>query len=171
MTSPKEDQQPMTTREELVGHTPGPWCVPAGDGNVQQQNRAALATLQPSGERREAIARALAEKWPGDYMQGDDECEREPNALAYETADLILAVQDEAGWRDINTAPKDKIDGIIARRVLLANTHGSMFIGYWSADYECWQDTSTHARIFSAATHWKPLPAPPIRSARDGGAS
>jgi hypothetical protein len=23
--TPKEDQQPMTTREELVAHTPGPW--------------------------------------------------------------------------------------------------------------------------------------------------
>ncbi|WP_416192969.1 Lar family restriction alleviation protein [Nitrobacter sp. TKz-YC01] len=61
------------------------------------------ATLQPSGDRRGAIAQALAEKWPGDYMQGDDECEREPNALAYETADAaILAsglVQDEAAIR------------------------------------------------------------------------
>src|SRR5690606_26044911 len=62
----------------------------------------APATLPPAGERREAIALALAEKWPGDYMQGDDECEREPNELAYETADLILAsglVQDEAGQK------------------------------------------------------------------------
>lgn len=71
---------------------------PNSDWMRVQAAKVALATLQPDGERREAIARALAEKWPGDYMQGDDECEREPNALAYETADLILAsdlAQDE----------------------------------------------------------------------------
>ena len=34
MTSPKEDQQPMTTREELVGHTPGPWTAASAWSSV-----------------------------------------------------------------------------------------------------------------------------------------
>lgn len=123
-------------------------------------------------ERREAIIAAVRTALL-DYQGTGSFAERalERDLIAAEVADRLASVlvQAEAGWRDISTAPKDKIDGIIARRVLLANTHGSMFIGYWSAGYECWQDTSTHARIFSAATHWMPLPAPPIRSARNGG--
>lgn len=45
-----------------------------------------------TAERREIVARELMEKWPGDYAWGDGT--REPNELAFETADAILAALD-----------------------------------------------------------------------------
>lgn len=134
-------------------------------------DRAALATLQPSGERREAIAWALSEKWPGDYMQGDDECEREPNALAYETADAaILAsgvVRDEAGWRDISTAPRD------GTAIFVRRDNGC------STDYMvvCWNDMHNDGYPWRSDNNayvedrWDEWMLPPIRSASNGGGS
>ena len=49
-------------------------------------------TSDPTAERREIVARALMDKWPGDYAWGDDR--PEPNPLAFETADAILAALD-----------------------------------------------------------------------------
>lgn len=66
-----------------------------------------------------------------------------------------------ADWQPIETAPKDKEDGFLSKRILLASTSGSMFIGYWCERRGGWHDTSTHAPCFSAPTHWHPLPAPP----------
>lgn len=42
-----------------------------------------------SYREREEVARALAKKWPGDYAEGDPVTG--PNALAFETADVVIA--------------------------------------------------------------------------------
>ena len=115
--------------------------------NVQQQNRAALATLQPSGERREAIARMRRslDQWAGcspEAISKGSEAQ-----MAYFVADAkhdiaLLAsglVQDEAGIR----ADERENCAKIADR-----------------EAEFWQDAeASSARIVAAA----------IRSARDGG--
>lgn len=123
---------------------------PNSDWAKVQAAKAALATLQPSGERRDAIARALAEKWPGDYMQGDDECDREPNALAYETADAAIIasvlVQDEAA---IRADELEKLLGVVTDK--LKDETSERYAKGWN-----------NALISVCAA---------IRAARDGGGS
>lgn len=129
---------------------------------------AALATLSPpAGERREAIAKALAEKWPGDYMQGDDEGQREPNELAYETADLILAsglVQDEAGIREREQAAQATLARI--RKVRDGYADQAKFADVDPASYF----REFVRRLDDAVNSKAKLPSWNGRSARDGGA-
>jgi hypothetical protein len=71
---------------------------------------------------RDAIARALAKKWPGDYAYGDPP--EGPNEMAFETADIALAAAPQAqeGWQPIGTAPKDG-------SVMLLDYDGNVIIG------------------------------------------
>lgn len=134
------------------------YIKPAHPGDVQADAdlRAAddaLATLQPDGERREAIARCNYIGpcgWKGDLASG--------------------LVQDEAGWRDISTAPKDGTE-IIAYRPLAHLTNDPPFIvtKTTSCSRTSPQGVEHYTTHWCHPTHWMPLPAPPIRSDRDGG--
>lgn len=134
-----------------------------------------LAALSPpAGEKREAIAETM---WRAELRRATG---KERNIAWSEVApydqerfryvaDTILAsglVQDEAGWRDISTAPKD----------------GTPFLAWEDSDrgpFKCWwRDEWPKREAYwmdyndsePNPTHWMPLPAPPIRSARDRGA-
>ena len=123
------------------------------------------ATLQPDGERREAIARALERHDMRDYGWTDKQFEvwwtKDDRAASsreqqFGRADMLLAsglVQNEAGWRDISTAPKD------GTRILWSCGDDKMSVIHWPEYDLCFE-----------SGYWQPLPAPPIRSARDGGA-
>ena len=57
----------------------------------------------------------------------------------------------EAGWRPIETAPKD------GTHVLIYNGH--WHITAWEANQ--WRPIHTYNSLVMGATHWMPLPAPP----------
>jgi hypothetical protein len=62
-----------------------------------------------------------------------------------------LSYQTPLSWRDIETAPKDGKD------VLLANDEG-LHVGWWSMNE--WRYKNFYVSIKSP-THWQPLPEPP----------
>lgn len=80
----------------------------------------------------------------------------------------LAVVRREERWRPIASAPKawEPLGGgsSIARRILLANEHGSMFLGHWSnpngSDDGYWSDTSTGRQTFSMPTRWRPITPP-----------
>lgn len=90
-------------------------------------------------------------------------------------------VQDEAGWRPIETAPKDgtvidvwlgdadvsDLDFYCQSRTCKRSANW-----YWSnGKFRPFTGWDLPLTTFVEPTHWIPLPAPPIRSARNGGAS
>lgn len=133
------------------------------------------ATLsRPAGERREAIARIIC-YWDQTGTCHDNYCggscrAKKPNAEFFKAADAILAsglVQDEAGWRDISTAPRD---GTV---IFVRRDNGC------SLDYMVvwWNDTHNDGYPWRsdnnayAEDRWDEWMLPPIRSARNGGGS
>lgn len=86
------------TREELIERLQKLW-------NENCALRAQAAVAAPSDAMREAIAKALATKWPGDFAYGDPP--EGPNDFAFENADVVLAalsLEIHAGF----IAPKSK---------------------------------------------------------------
>lgn len=153
---------------------------PNSDWARVQAARAALAALHPSGERREAIARIIDPEAFRPHESGfvlyGVECN---DALA--KADHILAsglLQDEAGWQPIETAPKDGTEIILFTHhepnAFCEEAFDAVQIGWWDNGNHApgsafHRDAGWHLQKIGVATHWMPLPAPPIRSARDGG--
>lgn len=148
--------------------------ISPGDPNDLAELLATPSVLEPqAGERREAVARIIC-YWDQTGTCHDSYCggscrAKEPNAEFFKAANEILAsglVQDEAGWRDISTAPKD----------------GTPFLAWEGSDrgpFKCWwRDEWPKREAYwmdyndsePNPSHWMPLPAPPIRSARDRGA-
>lgn len=66
-------------------------------------------------------------------------------------------------WQPIETAPKDGKD------ILIATQYG-VRVGFWDHAREgVWSIWPGRAK--ATATHWMPLPAPPLSSAQDKGAA
>lgn len=145
-------------------------------GRVLEAAQAALAT-KPDGERLKEIAKII-DPLAAELRTALDNAEGEPPELRLEAeakwkarndaaltkADLILVsglVQDEAGWRDISTAPKDHFP------ILTWSEHGGRCVAFRDVAWKWWPCPPTRPLV-SKPTHWMPLPAPPIRFARDG---
>lgn len=147
---------------------------------------AALATLPPDpttskkevveNERREAIARAKAWADRIRWLLQDEpgslafavELHKNAKAILRSLDDLLASglVQDEAVWRDISTAPKNGEFLVVENgRVVMVDAVRAMGTPKLR---RC--GGASHNYFVNDATHWMPLPAPPIRSARDGGA-
>ena len=74
----------------------------------------------------------------------------------------LAASTPVGGWEDISTAPKD------GTSILVANANGEIFVVCWGADTANgpgWIDGATDfvgdLLIYTAPTHWMPLPPPP----------
>ena len=65
--------------------------------------------------------------------------------------DAACDALEQAGWRDIATAPKD------GRQVLLATPSGRIADGYWSLHYKVW----SWPYVLVNPTHWMPTPSAP----------
>lgn len=65
-------------------------------------------------------------------------------------------------WQPMETAPKD------GSRVLLFSPTESDYVrvGWWSAIYKEWMSHQS-CTLFTHATHWMPLPAPPQETSPD----
>jgi hypothetical protein len=146
------------------------------------------ATSQPSGERRiESLrvgdtynSRLGPVVYLGlDHYQGETTHKfhvpgnPRPHYERASTLHSFLAsglVQDEAGWRDISTAPKDWIIGYTSWGQHVGKFHEHVGPCEYVSDHH--EFANIDFDMFPAPTHWKPWPAPlrPIRSARTGGA-
>lgn len=76
-------------------------------------------------------------------------------------AAITAYLQASEGWRDIESAPKD------GTNILLAHDH-AVFDGYWDKYADGWVDDVTDLyedKITYPATHWRPLPEPPKSTA------
>lgn len=129
--------------------------------------KAALATLSPqAGERRDSRA-AFEKVWANRPWLTYEETDKD-RAFRWWSEGAIFAsglVQDEAGWRTMDSAPKDMTE------IIVLCGPKDVRLGWYFAPSSTtfgWRDQ--HQKPINP-THWMPLPAPPIRSARAGGAS
>lgn len=126
---------------------------------IEQWNTRAALSRQPSGERREAVAR---DTWASIEQYLRDECgldcygfsegDRANCINVIVNADFLASglVQDEAVWRDISTAPKD------GTRILWSCGDDKMSVIHWPEYELCFE-----------GGYWMQLPALPIRSDRN----
>jgi hypothetical protein len=90
------------------------------------------------------------------------------STLILDLARELHRLQD-AGWRPIETAPKD------TRVLVYATLRGSSLGGHdcgkwvviaaWETEYGCWVDGS---QCTPEPTHWMPLPSPPSGKGGEG---
>ena len=101
---------------------------------------------------------------------GQDECFREGSGYAEGIHDALAAINaipalDE--WQPIETAPKDGTP--IDVWVIDVNSAYRKTEIFWNTDTHCWWDNDQYygqgGPMDGTATHWRPLPKPPLVAA------
>jgi hypothetical protein len=133
---------------------------PNSDWMRVQAAKAALATLQPSGERREAIARILEPQAWAALGIGDTLAYKNRRTSSLRKADQILAsglVHDEAGIRRDEREKCAKICDALGDEIMERAEEA-----HENEEYDEYESLECAATEYSRA-------ASAIRSARDGG--